>query len=112
MAAELLGAGDVIIGVVETGHDRTPVQDHPVVLGVLESGAQGLRGDRGVDRFDTFVVDAGVGDQQRQPDIGETVEDRAVLGLDPPARDHQDMVGDALVIEQPQHVQCVRSDGR
>ncbi len=49
------------------------------------------------------------GDQQRQPDRREAVEDRAVLGSDVPAGDHQHVVAQT---EPIQHSEGVRLDRR
>ena len=52
------------------------------------------------------------GDQQRQPDRREAVEDRAVLGSDVPAGDHQHVVAQAEPVKVLQHGEGVRLDDR
>lgn len=101
---------DVGRGVVEAWHDRTPVQDGAVPLGVLVQRAQAACGDGGVDGLDRRVRDVGVRDEDGQAQVGEAVEDGAVLGRHPPTRDDQYVVGQAPLIQRPQHVEHVRLD--
>jgi hypothetical protein len=57
--AQLPRAGDVGVAVVQAGHQRTPVQHHSVVPGVLKGDLERTGGDVAVDRLDPWMVDAG-----------------------------------------------------
>lgn len=112
MLGQLPGPLDVGVGVVQAGHDRPPVQDGAVPLGVLVQGAQALCGDAGVHGLDGRVGDVGVRDQHGQTQVREAVEDGAVLGGHPPPSDDQDVIGQALLVQVPQHVENMRLDDR
>lgn len=64
--------------VVEARDDRAPAVDDPIPFGVRERGSQRGGDDAGVDGLDLLLVDPGVRDPRREPNVGEAVEDCAV----------------------------------
>jgi len=111
-SAQLHRAGEMLLGVVQAGHEGPPVEDGPVLRGQRRGGAQGLLRDRLVKGFDAFVVDAGVGEQQRDPHAGQGVEAGAVLRINPVPGDDQHVVAQSAAVEVFQHGERVVLDLR
>ncbi|WP_232778544.1 hypothetical protein [Carbonactinospora thermoautotrophica] len=103
-------ADQVLRGVVQAGYERPPVQDRPVPTGQLGGEPQRLLRDLFGERLDALVVDAGIGEQQRHPQVAQRVQPHTVLGVHPIAGDHQHMVAQAALVQVLQHREQVVFD--